>query len=121
MKGVLILFCLLAPTANAFEAVEGAKPAVTKRAADFAPEPQLAAAKLQKGQSQIVCASADSDTNVNQAVARLNRLLLKSKNEITVADGSVTIEAPYSVSSPALTSYDHVGSPDQACVTVTKQ
>lgn len=79
--------------------------------------------KVNKGQSLIICELTNGVENVFDAVASLNVRLVKSADSLTttVSGKVMQIDAPYSVSAPAMTSYDRAGTPDAACVTVTKQ
>ena len=81
------------------------------------------------GQSLVFCISANTGYPSGNAVANLNRYLLKSDGtnkavsvNVPFSDGTVlmTVSPPYTVSAPTVSSYDREGTQDVACVTITK-
>jgi hypothetical protein len=78
---------------------------------------------LTAGQSTLVCETAADDENVSGAIKKLKVRLFKGMNILTTEAGPflLVINAPYATSAVTMSSYDRAGSPDIACVTVTKQ
>jgi len=74
-----------------------------------------------RGQSFLICESADTSSTSVAAVTALNARFNGGLATVkTTIGGTVNqIDAPYSISAPAITSYSREV-PDAACVTITK-